>query len=785
MKTPLCMDVFASDGNTFLKFWCNGKCDTILSPIMPYCYSKHNLPSEASVTQINKQLLYDYKYKNPLYKYEFRTVEQLRESGNVDDYIEYNFPFKDRVYTDRPGLISKYANTDPLVVLYLDIETDTFLQFPTSKENAIIAIGMQFNDGPIEIIESETYKDDRFILHQMCELIKIHDPDVICTYNGTFFDMPYIVDRMKINGIDPGKLSRDGSKPYLSEKYVKLGGRVHFDIFTRSVDRDQNLYTWSPKNKKMKTVAKLYGLEGVVEEPQEMMANMRAQVGQPRLGIYLTSDIKCTKFLADIYLPAIIGMAETLNISLEACVNSSPAYIPSMLFSKHYADIGILSDMNVGQAHPYLSDTKAGALVGCFKPGLYKEKGLRKFDVQSYYPNLVRTLNLSPETCRIVRIDEEMQPYAAKMNHAEQILTLSIPDDKAKRQVIIEIDFSKRGFTSSFVDQAMKDRLEMKQKMKTLSHDSPEYASLDVNQLNLKVIMNSITGYFGMQYAAYGSLASYIAITGTGRYLISKLIEHVDSTVALDTDGIVIDSDEDIDETNAWLEKYVLDFFEVSKNYIQLEEEHFEAAYFRDGSKQYLLLEHDKQGNPHLVIHGISFKGSNLPKIFSSIIEEVGLQMLLVDETDKSAMRAFDDAIATHYDKNTWNLDVIKKRIKVKPVEQYASSGTIGGQLGVQYEKRFDTAITHPTQLEYVKVKRNHGSTYQLVTIFDSFEDIDGIDMTYYSQIVDSAFERLGLLDRTPRMKKAGKQDVLFDFDTMPAGEPRLPAKKKKSKKRK
>jgi DNA polymerase elongation subunit (family B) len=445
----------------------------------------------------------------------------------------------------------------------------------------------------------------------------------------------------------------------------------------------------------------------------------------------------------------------------------------------------IISDMTVGQAHPYLSATKQGALVGCFKPGLYKGKGLRKFDVISYYPNLDRTLNLSPETCRIVRIDEELLPYTAKMDHDTEILTLSIPDDKAKRQVIIEIDFARRGFTSSFVDKAMTDRLEMKQKMKTLSHDSPEYASLDVNQLNLKVIMNSITGYFGMEFAAYGSLASYIAITGTGRYLISKLIEHVESTVALDTDGIVINSDEDIDETNAWLEKYILEFFKVPKNYIQLEEEHFEAAYFRDGSKQYLLLERDKQNNPHLVIHGISFKGSNLPKIFSSIIEEFGLQMLLVDENDKSAMREFEEAIAKHYDKDNWNLEIIKKRIKVKPIEQYASSGTIGGQLGVQYQKRFDIAITNPTQLDYVKVKRPHGSTYQLVTIFDSFDGIDGIDYKYYEEIVDSAFDRLGLLDHIPRMKRAGRQKNLFDFSE-PGVNPLVSSpKKKKSKKSK
>jgi DNA polymerase elongation subunit (family B) len=496
----------------------------------------------------------------------------------------------------------------------------------------------------------------------------------------------------------------------------------------------------------MKTVARIYKLPDIIEEDETALSNMRALVGTQRLYDYLYSDIQITRGLSNIYLPAIISLAERINVALESCIDGSPAFISNTIFSREYKATNIISDKTVIVANPELGD-KQGALVGSFAPGLYLE-GVRKFDVLSYYPNLVRTLNLDPLTTKIQQVKNKLEPYQAVMSD-DKILTLSIPDTKLNKQIIITVDMNVRGFTSIFVDELMIERMELKSKMKTLDDNSPEWASLDVNQLAIKVILNSITGYFGQGWATFGSLASYIAITGSGRFLIQTLIDKMENTIALDTDGIVISSKEDIKEVNIWLEKFILDFYNIDKNYIELEEEVIESAYFRDANKQYLVLQDNE-----LIIHGASFKGSNLPKIFSTIIEDIGLRMLKDDSN-------LEEAIDVYYDSNQFTLSNIKKSIKIKPVNNYASKSPIGRQLGIQYEKRFGVKIKHETRLEYVKIKSKRGSSYQLVTIFDNMEDIERLDVDYYIDIVNNAIDRLGLTHMRPDQRA---QTSIFDF---------------------
>ncbi|MCK9310132.1 MAG: ribonuclease H-like domain-containing protein, partial [Candidatus Cloacimonetes bacterium] len=726
-----------------MKFWTNGKPEIIKSPIKPYCYGSKYIPSEAKSTLVNKQLLYNKTNTDPIYKLEFNTWNQLRECCNSNDFYESTLSFIDRVFIDAPELLNKYANTDNLKILYFDIETDSQNILPNAEDNAIIAIGYQFNDKPIQILMSETYNDDKDILQQFINDIKKYDPDLVVGYNSTFFDLPYICSRMKKNGIDPACLTRDNTQPYITDRYAKLNGRVHYDIYTRSVDKDQNLFKWAAPNKKMKTVVRLYGLKNVIEEDQSTLANMRSIVNTQELHDYLTSDIRATKYLSDIYLPALINLAEILNVPLESCINSSPSYVGHMLFFKHFSELGIISDGTVGEMYPELKE-KSGATVGSYAPGLYKNK-IFKYDIVSFYPHEICTFNLSPETCSLVDINDNIQDFSTNMNDETKILTLSIPDYNLNKQLIIEIDFSKVGFASSFVLDLMEKRLQLKKLMKTLPHDSPEYADADVNQLNIKIILNSITGFYALEYAHYGSASAYCSITGCGRYIISKIMEHIGNIIATDTDGTISSNDLDINDVNTWLEQFILDTFKVPKNYIRMEKETFEAGYFRAENKQYLLIEKGQNTDEfELIVHGASYKGSNLPKLYSRIIVDIGKQMLLLDDSDSIAVKQFEQNIANYYDKSTWILEDIKKRNKCKPISQYKSAGTIGGQLVSQYEKRFKTSIKTDTQLEYVKVKRNHGSEFQLITVFDKIEDIIGIDYNYYEEIVDSAFERLG-----------------------------------------
>jgi len=768
MKVPLITDLVISDSTQYVKMWNNSKYEFIKSPILPFVYTNKIPPSEAKVEIVKKRLLYDSKNEVNLYKCSFRNTNQLMDCCNNEDFFEYKIRFKDRIYSECESFITQYANTNELKILCLDFEMSTENgEFCKSNKDAIIAAGLQFNNKPIELILADTYNNDKQLILKLLERIKEEDPDIICGFNSNTFDLIYLMDRMKYHNLDPGQLSRDGSQPFIDthNKYIKLGGRISYDLYWRSVIKDQLLFNKAPPNRRMKTVCKVYHLPDIVEETNETMGNMKQMVGTQELKDYLISDIRCTKFLCDMYLPGIINLAEIIGVALESCINSNASYIGHMLFLKEFGKMGIVSDKTVEEDFPYLSENKQGAIAKCYKPGLYKDKPLRKWDFVSEYPNLIRLLNLSPETCRLVYTKSKLEPYSAYMDKENKVLHLSIPDEKANLQLFIEVDFSVRGFTSSFIDKLMTERLEMKKKMKTLDHNSPEYAELDVAQLSNKVIMNSVSGFFGLRYSHFGSISAYTAITGTGRHLITMLMERTGNTVACDTDGYLHASyDKNVEETNKFLDNYVRELFGVEKNYIQLEEELFERSYFLEGTKQYLLIERDNKNIPHLVIHGISLKGSSLSRLFTDIIENIGFDMLMLDDKDINAVKQFKNKIAQYYDKSTWTLNQIKKNISCKPISEYKTANTIGSQLVDQFEKRFKTKIKEETKLEYVKIKNKHGSTYKLVTPFDKMEDIKDIDYEYYEKNVDSAFQRLNLFHLTPKELKKGKQKSLFDF---------------------
>ncbi|MCK9309360.1 MAG: hypothetical protein M0P99_03715 [Candidatus Cloacimonetes bacterium] len=767
MRVPLIVDTVVSNGEQYTVVWQNGEKHFVKSPLLPFAYTKNNPPLESKNELVKRRLLYDIDNEIELYKCSFRNTYELRNTCSKENFYESQFNFKDRLYSECSDFISSYANTNELKIMCLDFEMSTENgEFCKSNKDAIIAAGLQFNNEPIELILADTYNNDKELLLKLLKRIEDEDPDLICTFNGNSFDIPYLIDRLKRHNIDPGKLSRDGSQPYFGNKneYIKLGGRISYDLFPRSVMRDQSIFQKSPPNRRMKTVCKLYHLDGVVEENESVLGNMKNMVGTDELKRYLTSDIRCTRFLCDMYLPGIINMAEIIGVSLESCINSNPSYVGHMLFMKEYGRIGIISDKTVEDDFKYLAENKQGALAKCFRPGLYKDKPLKKWDFLSYYPHLITTFNISPETCKLIKTKSTLEPYSAYMDKEKKILHLSIPDEKANMQLIIEIDFSRPGFTSTFIRKLMKERLEMKRQMKTLDHNSPEYASLNVAQINNKVIMNSVSGYFGLKFAHFGSICAYTIITGLGRHIITKVIEKVGNVVALDTDGILSYSDMTIDEVNLFIEDYVHSFFGVEENHIQMEEEFYERSFFREGTKQYLLIERDDHNNPYLVIHGISFKGSSLARLFADIIEKIGFEMLMLDDNDSVAVKQFEDNIANYYDKSMWSLDLIKKNVACKPLCQYKTPNTIGGQLVRQFESRFKTKISGETKLDYVKIKTKHGSSYKLITVFDTIDSITDIDYDYYLSIVDSAFERLGLSDRTPKGKKAGKQKSIFDF---------------------
>ena len=200
MQVPLSARATIYQGLQYIEIWNNSKQTVTRAPIKPYGYSKQPL-AQANCTEIfGYSLLNDTLYTGPLYKCEFKNTKDKYDS-DMTAVMEARVRFTDRIYIDDPNWITQWMNTQPLRILSLDFEMHTFGRFPDSQRDAIIAAGLQLNDQDIEIYMSEDPDDDSKLIKLVVERIRELDPDIIVTYNGNNFDMPYFVDRMKYNFI--------------------------------------------------------------------------------------------------------------------------------------------------------------------------------------------------------------------------------------------------------------------------------------------------------------------------------------------------------------------------------------------------------------------------------------------------------------------------------------------------------------------------------------------------------------------------------------------------------
>ncbi len=513
MKIPLIVKPFIDSQEQKLEIWLNGHVTYINTPFNPYFYSSYLLKldflgNQVSHTGINK-ILFSTMQSQDIYKYSFKNTKLLYQYKE-EDSIESDISFSNRILIDQPDFFTKYPNENPIKVLFFDIETDTTGMFPTPERNAIIAIGVKCGNRKA-IFMSKTYNDDKEILNKFFDFIRETDPDIITHYNGDSFDIPYIMERMKINQIPLNRWSRNNTNISQYKNNTNIGGRLSFDLY-KETQKDQTLF--GIKNHKMKTVAKWFKLPNIEEVDY---SKMRELVNTHELQKYLISDIKITEFLFKVYFKNVQMLAEMYNIPLNLMMSSSASFLPNIIHGRAFQKLNIVSDGNNADRHPIYIKKKQGALTNTYAPGLYLNK-IYKVDFASQYPNIIRNFNLSPETTRIVRYDP-ISEYKFDISNPKKYI-FSVPDKIAQKNIIIEIDNSKVGFLSKFISEILDERSMLKRDMKTLDKDSSKYSYFNTRQNALKIVANIISGYHGQEYALYGDLSVYCAITGLGRHFV-------------------------------------------------------------------------------------------------------------------------------------------------------------------------------------------------------------------------------------------------------------------------
>jgi DNA polymerase elongation subunit (family B) len=666
-----------------------------------------------------------------------RRMKCTHEEWQLD--VNYPFPFMTSLLITRPELAKDNRTIKPLKLMYLDIETqsDGSGRFPRANMDPMIMFGYAIDDGEIHIHYIPNLKDrpkgieDADLLREFYAVIEKEDPDVIVTYNGWGFDIPYILERSRklertgIKGVSINPLLRcDNLTPEDRQILIdthcptgklngNIGGRVHYDIYNVDVIRDQKLS--GVKDRKMKTIGKWF-LKDIAEDIIDLedgISNTRQMMltpdGLEKMIAYLKSDITVTRGLSKVYFPINITAANELGLPLNTVLNRTNGTLASIHILKEILAVDIIPDKANRDLFPELyslveankdldkaiKKSFQGAYVDLFKKGMYKK--LWKLDFSSLYPSIIILFNLSYETVQFKSADMRHLPGKRENHHKlftsdirDHEIVLNIPDSNYMRIMPVTVDTVTQGIVPRILMAGLAKRKRIRAEMKDLDKNDPRYTALDSSQNIVKVINNSCFGILSNQHSM-GYLPIGFTITGLGRALIRDVIEMIsDPTlnlcetsnrvkgepwsdewkatspiVEVDTDGLIIEGEPDVERVNALITEHIFHDFGIKNEVLKMEKEEFGSGYIH-GMKNYLLLE---PGKDKPIVHGSFFKSSRsapvIDRVIPLLIDHLLYNKISAEEVINRA-KNIDDAKPEDYK--------IKVRMS-KAIKEYANKG--------------------------------------------------------------------------------------------------------------
>ncbi|KAF7724021.1 DNA polymerase epsilon catalytic subunit [Apophysomyces ossiformis] len=345
---------------------------------------------------------------------------------NIIDVREYDIPYYIRVAIDLDIRVGIWYNVkaspdgfvtltrrydlvkrpDP-VVLAFDIETTKLpLKFPDATIDSIMMISYMIDgrgylitnreivsqdiddfaytpkpefEGPFTIFNEE---NELAVLRRFFEHIQDAKPNIYVTYNGDFFDWPFVEARAKVYGIDMYQeigVYRDEEDEY------KCKHASHMDAF-RWVKRDSYLPQGS-QGLKAVTTAKL-GYNPMELDPEDMT---RFAAEQPQtLAQYSVSDAVATYYLYMKYVhPFIFSLCNIIPlVPDEVLRKGSGTLCELLLMVEAYKANVIMPNKHTEQAnkmfegHLLTSETYVGGHVEALEAGVFRSDIATDFKVE-------------------------------------------------------------------------------------------------------------------------------------------------------------------------------------------------------------------------------------------------------------------------------------------------------------------------------------------------------------------------------------------------------------------
>ena len=494
--------------------------------------------------------------------------KEMPENNPVYGLERYHYQYIGQNY---PGQIEWDKNL--IKIFTLDIETTCENGFPDVnnpiEEIICLTVKNQSNKQILTWGIGEFHTDRTDVTYVQCESekqllfeflkfwIKNH-PDVITGWNTKFFDLPYLMNRIKMvadeetaNRMSPWKIANE------REIFVQGRRQIYYELYGTVMLDYLDLYKWfiptRQESYKLDHIGEVELGQNKNDNPYDTFKEFYEKDFQKFID-YNIQDVELVDALEDK-----LGLIElALTVAYESKVNYDDIFsqvrVWDTLIANHLAEKKIAIPPRLEHS----KDTKyEGAYVK--EPLLGGHDWIVSFDINSLYPHIIIQYNVSPE--KLIG----NSPVKVSVNDMiDQNVNLDFLKEKGAcitpNGAIFKSD--SQGFLPEMMEKMYNERVIFKKRMLKAKEQyqrtkNPELVKEIARCHNIqwarKIALNSAYGAVGNQYFRYYDVRQAAGITTAGQFIIryveknmneylNKILqtENNDYIVASDTDSIYV-----------------------------------------------------------------------------------------------------------------------------------------------------------------------------------------------------------------------------------------------------
>ncbi|MFH0971552.1 MAG: DNA-directed DNA polymerase [Candidatus Micrarchaeota archaeon] len=409
----------------------------------------------------------------------------------------------------------------PMKLMALDIETYNPKGIPNPLSDPAILIGWADGEEKGIFTFQKKVRDEnahvsateKEMLEAFGDFLKRKKVDLLATYNGDQFDLPYLRDRAKV--LKAGMhLGRDRAPPKSKSLGLRiqtsLNGRIHFDVFPIVSFLNtigayklarltlENVYFEILGGKKLDVKKENIWRDWDSNDPAKLKY----------LAEYCENDAVAAYRLAMHVMPLEIELCRLTGTSIFDATRSTSGQLIEMLLMREAfkAHEIIPNKPKYEEVQKRLANPVEGAFVKLPSPGGYEN--IAVLDFRSLYPSIIISHNIDPSTLNCKCCSRE-ESYVSPQGH--------------------RFCKKRKGLIPRVLQFVLNSRYEINGKMKELKKDGKEegfgYKEMDARQWALKIMANSMYGYLLYARSRYYSREAGESVTAYAREYIQKTME--------------------------------------------------------------------------------------------------------------------------------------------------------------------------------------------------------------------------------------------------------------------